>query len=82
MRARLQSPDVNPSELPVPDQYRRVRANAPAGQPYNVARMWRRFASAILGGRAVDPDFNTAKQRHKLLDAIQRGSDTGQRQNV
>jgi predicted dehydrogenase len=44
--------------------------------------MWVRFAEAIRGGARVEPDFDFAVRRHRLLDAVRRASDTGQRQKV
>ena len=69
-------------ELPVPDRLRWVPDSVQAGVPFNVAQMWSRFADAIRTGERVEPDFDSAVARHRLLDAIQRASDTGQRQVV
>jgi predicted dehydrogenase len=44
--------------------------------------MWHRFAEAIRAGTPVEPDFDTAVTRHRLLDAVQRASDTGQKQRL
>ena len=67
-------------ELPIPDHLTWVPEAVPQGPPFNVGQMWSRFADAIRNDIQVDPDFDTAVTRHKLLDAIQRASDTGQRQ--
>lgn len=74
--------DAGLTELEVPDRLRWVPANTPAGQPYSVAQNWRRFAEAIHTNGPVDPDFDAAVRLHQLLEAIQRASDTGQRQAV
>ena len=46
----------------------------------NVAQLFRRLGEAIRGGAPADPDFDHAVRRHELIDAIQRASDTGERQ--
>ncbi|MBI4201170.1 MAG: Gfo/Idh/MocA family oxidoreductase [Chloroflexi bacterium] len=69
-------------ELPIPDRLKWVPAQVQQGAPYHVAQMWARFAQAIRTNQRPEPDFDTAVQRHKLLDAIQRASDTGRRQTV
>lgn len=69
-------------ELVIPDRLQWVPKGVPQGAPFNVAQIWHRFAEAIRTGKRAEPDFDTAVVRHKLLDAIQRASDTGQRQRV
>ncbi len=69
-------------ELPVPDRLTWVPASVPSGPPFNVAQMWSRFAAAIRSGDRAEPDFDSAVQRHRLLDRIQQASDTGERQVV
>jgi predicted dehydrogenase len=54
--------------------------NTPAS--YDVGQMWVNFAKAIRGGANVEPDFDHAVRRHRMLDAIGRASETGQRQKV
>jgi predicted dehydrogenase len=44
--------------------------------------MWVKFAEAIRTNARIEPDFDFAVRRHKLLDAIVRASETGQRQKV
>ena len=68
--------------LQIPDSLTWVPESVPAGPPFNVAQMWSRFADAIRAGERAEPDFDSAVERHRLLDAIQRSSDTGQRQRV
>lgn len=60
----------------VPDQVRN------AGPAFDVGQMWVSFARAIRSGVEVDPGFDHAVLRHTLLDAIQRASDTGQKQKL
>jgi predicted dehydrogenase len=52
----------------------------PSGFPFNVAQLYSLAASDIRDGTSRAPDFALALRRHELLDAIQRASDTGQRQ--
>jgi predicted dehydrogenase len=49
---------------------------------YDVGQMWLNFAEAIRTGQRIEPDFESAVRRHRMLDAIQRASDTGQRQKI
>ena len=71
------------TELPVPERYKcvpeEVRGLGPA---YDVGQMWVKFAEAIRGGGSVEADFDHAVRRHRMLDAIRRASETGQRQKV
>jgi predicted dehydrogenase len=70
-------------ELPVPERFKWVpeslRNNGPA---YDVGQMWVKFAEAIRAGSTNDADFDHAVRRHRMLDAIVRASETGQRQKV
>ena len=43
------------------------------------ASMYVRFAEAIRTGQSVEPDFDSAVRRHKLLESIQAASDQGRR---
>ncbi len=72
--------DRGRQELPVPEKHRWVPPDTPSGAPFNVAQLLRRFAGAIRDGSTIDPDFSLAVTRHEMLDAIQRSSDSGQRQ--
>jgi predicted dehydrogenase len=72
--------DPELKELPIPRRLTWVPDAVPQGPPFNVAQMWSRFANAIMTGEPAEPDFATAVTRHRLLDAMQRASDTGKRQ--
>jgi predicted dehydrogenase len=52
----------------------------PEGPPLFTGQLWARFRDAIRGGAPMVPDFATAVAAHRLLDAVQAASDTGQRQ--
>jgi predicted dehydrogenase len=63
--------------LPVPASYTEVPVDMPVGPPRNVGHLYLRLAKAIRAGTAVEPDFDLAVRRHRLIDAIQRSSDSG-----
>ncbi|MGH8648879.1 MAG: Gfo/Idh/MocA family protein [Burkholderiales bacterium] len=75
--------DKELKELPVPERLKWVpEAVRKEGRAYDVGQMWVKFAEAIRGGARVEPDFDHAVRRHRMLDAIVRASETGQRQKV
>ena len=69
-------------ELTVPEQFKWVPEAIRTGPEYDVGQMWVKFAEAIRTGSKVDPDFDHAVRRHRMLDTIVRASQTGQRQKV
>ena len=69
-------------DLPVPASYRLVPPQVPTGFVFNVAQLSAPVAADIRDGTSHAPDFELALKRHTLLDAIQRASDTGQRQTL
>jgi len=70
-------------ELPVPERLKWVPEDVrKVGRAYDVGQMWVKFAEAIRTGARVEPDFDHAVRRHKMLDAIVRASETGQRQKI
>ena len=70
-------------ELPVPERLKWVpEAVRKVGRAYDVGQMWVNFSKAIRSGKSVEPDFDHAVRRHRMLDAIRRASETGQRQKV
>ncbi len=75
--------DKGLKELPVPEKFKCVPEEIRNGGPsYDVGQMWVKFAEAIRTGSAVEADFEHAVRRHRMLDAIRRASETGQRQKV
>ncbi len=75
--------DKGLQELAVPERFIHVpEALRNSGAAYDVGQLWVRFAEAIRAGSDVDPDFDHAVRRHRMLDAIVRASETGQRQKV
>lgn len=56
---------------------------APAGvtgPSFYTAQLYARLAASLAEGAALDPDFGAAVRHHRLMDAVQAASDTGQRQ--
>lgn len=62
-------------ELEVPAEYVTAPAETPENEPRNVGEMYVRFADAIRNGTGCEPDFNTAVDLHRLIDAISAASD-------
>ena len=84
-RIRLQgglSQDRELKELPIPERLTWVTGEVPLGAPFNVAQMYHRLGQAIQEGNGVQPDFDLAVRRHRLLDVIQRSSDQGMKQHM
>jgi predicted dehydrogenase len=65
-------------EIPVPRDDA-VPEAVPSGAPYYTGRLLARLANAIRAGDNAVPDFATALENHRLLDAVQRASDSGER---
>ena len=68
------------AELPVPARYRWVPDGTPTDSRYNVAQLYARLAESIHGDKPATPGFDAAIARHRLLDAIVRASESGQKQ--
>ena len=69
---------LQPLEAPV----REAPDGVPAGEPYNVAQLYRIVGNAIREGGEAQPDFDTAVARHRFLDLLQQSSDEGRRMAV
>lgn len=65
--------------IPLDEQYRWA-PEVPMGAPMNVGQQYRRMAEAITARSVFEPNFDTAVELHRLLDAMERASNTGQRQ--
>jgi predicted dehydrogenase len=63
--------------IPVPARFAVASQGTPAGEATNVGQMYALFADAIRGGGGQVPDFATAVDLHRLVDAIKQSSDTG-----
>ena len=64
--------------LAVPERFKLAAPGTPAGEPLNVGQMYALFARAIRNRETHLPDFATAVELHRLVDAISHSSDTGQ----
>ncbi len=84
MGANIRDKDAKAlQELPVPERFKWVPEDIRNGGPaYDVGQMWVRFADAIRNNTPIEADFEHAVRRHRMLDAIRRASETGQRQKV
>ncbi len=63
--------------MPVPERFTIAAPGTPSGEATNVGQMYSRFAQAIRNGEAQQPDFETAVDLHRLVDAIRQASDDG-----
>ncbi len=71
------------TDIPVSNDDVWTPDDVPDGVPFHVAQMYRRFGEEIAGGPSgLVPDFEEATSLHRLLDAVERASETGQRQQV
>ena len=70
------------TEIDVPDRLTWAPEAADLDAAFPVAQMWRRFGQVIRGEAAEAPDFETGLTRHRLMDAIERASETGERQRL
>ncbi|MCY4581972.1 MAG: Gfo/Idh/MocA family oxidoreductase [Chloroflexi bacterium] len=66
----------------VPPQDEWVTATGIEGGSVNIGKLWASYADAILNDREFHPDFADAVHHHRLMDAVQRASDTGRMQEV
>ncbi|HLF04471.1 MAG TPA: Gfo/Idh/MocA family oxidoreductase, partial [Dehalococcoidia bacterium] len=69
-------------DLPAPERHVYVLEGMPRGEPYNVGQMYYRFAQAIRTGSGGPPDFDTAVDLHRFLDAIRESSNQGREVNL
>jgi predicted dehydrogenase len=74
--------DGSVEELAAPAGYGGVPEAVPAGPPRNVAALYQELAAAINDRRPASPGFDTAVRYHRLIETIQRASDTGARQDI
>jgi predicted dehydrogenase len=73
--------------MPVPARFTVAAPGTPSGEAINVGQMYTLFARSIRdraidgqanpGGKSHQPDFATAVDLHRLVDAIKRASDNG-----
>ena len=70
-----------PQRLPVPVRYTNDEPGLGVAAQ-GVARLYAQLASDLRDGGRTAPDFQVALARHRVLDAIAKASETGQRQSV
>ncbi len=63
--------------IPVPERFTFVAPGTPSGEAFNVGQMYTQFARAIRGTPGRQPNFATAVDLHRLVDAIKQASDNG-----
>jgi predicted dehydrogenase len=64
------------SALPVPERFTLASAGTPSGEANNVGQMYALFARAIRGEERPLPNFGTAVELHRLVDAVKQASDS------
>ncbi len=74
--------DQTLEKLSVPERLTWIPAAVPQGPPFNVAQLYRSLSQAMREGHSLQPDFDLAVKRHRLLDAIQCASDQGSKVQV
>ena len=67
--------------IAVPPRFTVATPGTPAGEAANVGQMYALFAQAIANRDSRLPDFDTAVELHRLVDAIKQSSDTGRAVN-
>ena len=63
--------------IPVPERFTVASASTPSGEAANVGQMYTLFARAIRDRKSHQPNFETAVDLHRLVDAIKQASDNG-----
>jgi predicted dehydrogenase len=63
--------------MPVPERFTVAAAGTPSGEAKNVGQMYTLFARAVGDGKSRQPNFETAVDLHRVVDAIKQASDNG-----
>jgi len=63
--------------IQVPQRFTFAAPSTPSGEAFNVGQMDTLFARAIRDGEIRQPNFSTAVELHRLVDAIKQASDSG-----
>lgn len=64
-------------DLEIPGRHTFVLEGMPQGAPHNVGQLYCLFGQGLRGEEQRYPDFDTAVQLHRLIDAIRQASDAG-----
>ncbi|MCB5945646.1 Gfo/Idh/MocA family protein [Acidocella sp. KAb 2-4] len=67
-------------KLQVPAKYYHTALHT--GPAVNVAEVYAQLARDVRDGTCICPDFHHAVLRHRMVEAIERASETGQRQSL
>ncbi|RJG03190.1 Gfo/Idh/MocA family protein [Noviherbaspirillum sedimenti] len=70
--------DTSLQPLTVPPKHRWAPDNL-QGPAINVGQLYARFAADLRDGTHLTPDFDSAVQGHRILEAIERSADLGNR---
>lgn len=74
--------DKSIADMPIPEKYHWAPKDVPQGTPYNVAQSYLKLAAAVRDGKPASPGFDAAVTRHRMIDAIIRAAETGQKQKL
>lgn len=66
-------------DLEVPSRLFTAPESVPHTSALHIAGLYQRFAEAIQQNKRMDPDFNWAVKRYRMLQALERSSDEGKR---
>jgi predicted dehydrogenase len=70
--------DQTVSQITVPPEFHGLAPEAPSGLSYNVAQTYANFAHDLREGTKFCPGFEDSVLRHRMLDAVERSSQTRQ----
>jgi predicted dehydrogenase len=80
LQIRLASAAGKLETIEVPDSYRLVTDAAPGNMHYTLANTYALLRSDLRNATAEVPDFGHGLLRHKMIDSIEKASESGQRQ--
>ena len=69
-------------DLDIPAHHTSVLEGMPQGAPYNVGQLYYQFSRAIRHEEKRHPDFDTAVDLHRFIDAVRQASDEGKETRV
>ena len=74
-------------DIEIPDRHTNVLEGMPQGAPHNVGQLYYLFGQAIQGQSVQEnkqpyPDFDTAVELHKIIDAIRQSAEEGKAAKV
>ncbi len=69
-------------ELPIPDKYHQFEVTSGADPSYAMVYAYQHVLNDIRHGTHLVPTFTDAVTRHRMLDAVEKAAQTGQRQSL